>query len=570
MKPVVSPVKPDASERGIVLVAALLFVLLASVLVLMMMVSATGERTQSSNTQTARLSLYAADAGVRAQQQLLANLAKAKLDSCYAAWVAAGSQTSQPIISNPSGLFPTGTLTGANAATSANPAFSANASVSFSDAGVGSASQTYNYMFTITSSGAQSTTGQRSVQSTGSLRISATRGSFSDYLVLTDQFKMANNGTVWFTSSDQFDGRIHTNDGFKFAFQPVFQDRVTQGGANATFYNNGGSPVVANADNNGTIDTPEFYGGYLRSQPTITLPTNANDPQSAAMGLTPNGTAPSSSQINTLLTGSATGTPVNKGYLITNNTPNPLSATTVTGGIYIYGSANRVKMWADTTIDHQFYQISCPPNFTSIEVDPVANQTKVWDKLGMGGPPDHIYSGQPNGVIFDSGSIGSLVGPDRDASTGSVPPSLAINQKVLIAATSDIVIQGDLTDDQYDNKTNVLGLFSSGGAVRIGNSAPDNLNVDAFVMACGTTNGEFTVDNWNSGSPRGVMNLRGGVASMFYGAFYTWDVNGNPVTGYTRNFHYDRRGLIPPVYPTVPNSLQPDTPSARTIAWKEL
>jgi len=381
--------------------------------------------------------------------------------------------------------------------------------------------------------------------------------------VLTDQFKMANNGTVWFTSSDQFDGRLHTNDGFKFAFQPVFQDRVTQGGANATFYNNGGTPVVANADNNGTIDTPEFYGGYQRSQPTITLPTDANDPQSVALGLTPNGTAPSSSTINQVLTGSSTGTPVNKGYLINNG-------TAVTGGIYIYGSAQRVKMWADTTIDHQFYQISCPPNFISIEVDPVGNQTKVWNKLGTGGSPDNTYTGVPNGVMFGGGSIGSLVGPDRDLITFTVPPALAINQRVLIAATSDIVIQGDLTDDQYDSKTNVLGLFSAGGAVRIGNVAPDNLNVDAFVMACGTTNGEFTVDNWNSGGVRGVMNLRGGVVSKFYGAFYTWDVNGNPVTGYTRNFHYDRRGLIPPVYPTVPNSLQPDIPSARTIAWKEL
>src|ERR1041385_9500366 len=149
MSLVAPPVRSCARERGIVLVAALLFVLLASVLILALMLTTTGERTQSSNTQTARLSLYAADAGVRAQQQLLANFATAKLDSGFAAWQAAGSQPLQPIISNPQGLFPTGTLGGANAATSANPAFTANASISFADAGVGAASQTYNYMFTI-------------------------------------------------------------------------------------------------------------------------------------------------------------------------------------------------------------------------------------------------------------------------------------------------------------------------------------------------------------------------------------------------------------------------------------
>jgi Tfp pilus assembly protein PilX len=546
-------------------VAALLFVLLASVLVLALMVTTTGERTQSSNTQTARLALYAADAGVRAQQQLLANFAKAKLDSCFAAWQAAGSQASQPIVNNPATLFPLGTLAGTNAATSTNPAFTASASISFADAGVGTASQAYNYMFTIRSDGAQSSTGQRRVQSTGALRISATRGSFSDYLVLTNQFRMANNGTVWFTSADVLDGRVHTNDGFNFAFHPVFQDRVTQGAPNASFYNNGGSPVVVDANNNGTIDTPDFFGGYLRNQATVTLPTNANDPQSAALGLTPNGTAPSTGQINTALTGIATGTPANRGYLIHNG-------SAVSGGIYIQGTANRVKMWADTTTDRQYYQVSVPPIFISVEVDKAANVTREWDSPSMSGSPDHVYTGVPNGVVYASGGINNLTGPDRDIVTGSVPPALAINQRALIASSGDIVIQGDLTCDLFDNATNVLGIFSAGGAVRIGNSAPDNLNVDAFVMACGGTNGEFAVDNWNSGSPRGAMSLRGGVVSSYYGAFYTWDVNGNPVTGYTRNFHYDRRGLIPPFYPTTPaaNSFQPDIPTARTIAWKEL
>jgi Tfp pilus assembly protein PilX len=51
------PVSPRASERGIVLVASLLFVLLTSVLVLVLMNTTTGERTQSSNVQTAKLAL---------------------------------------------------------------------------------------------------------------------------------------------------------------------------------------------------------------------------------------------------------------------------------------------------------------------------------------------------------------------------------------------------------------------------------------------------------------------------------------------------------------------------------
>src|SRR2546427_3099059 len=169
-------------------------------------------------------------------------------------------------------------------------------------------------------------------------------------------YRRASTGAVWFTSSDRLHGRVHANERFKVAFHPVFQDRVTQGAASATFYNNGGSPVIADANNNGSIDAPDFFGGYLRSQATVTLPTNANDPQSAALGLTPNGTAPTSSQINTVLTGSATGTPANGGYVIN-------SGAAVTGGIYIQGNANRVKVGADTTTDRQYYQVSVPPNF---------------------------------------------------------------------------------------------------------------------------------------------------------------------------------------------------------------
>jgi len=65
------------------------------------------------------------------------------------------------------------------------------------------------------------------------------------------------------------------------------------------------------------------------------------------------------------------------------------------------------------------------------------------------------------------------------------------------------------------------------------------------------------------------MNLRGGVVSKFYGAFYTADANGNPITGFSRSFHYDRRGLIPPMYPSN-GVFKTDVPTARTIAWKEI
>jgi hypothetical protein len=119
----------------------------------------------------------------------------------------------------------------------------------------------------------------------------------------------------------------------------------------------------------------------------------------------------------------------------------------------------------------------------------------------------------------------------------------------------------------------VLGIYSDQGNVRVGTSAPNDMYLDAYVMAVGGMNpgdGAFTVDNYSSGSPRGTFHLRGGMITQYYGAFYTFASNGTLKTGYARDFKYDRRGLVPPYFPTTPLFAQTNLPSARTLAWKEL
>ena len=546
-------------ERGIVLAAALLFMMLSSVLVLAFMSTTTGERAQSSNVQTAKMALYAADAGVRAQQQILANMAQSKLDSCLTAWTNAGA--SGNIVRNPQALFPAGTLNVSSSATSSNPSYAATASITFSNADIADTAQTYNYLFSITSTGTVRSTGRRSVQSQGLLRVSASRGSFADYLLFMDQFVMPDGTSIWFTSTGNFDGRVHTNTSFKYAFKPTFQDQVTQVSSTATFYNNG-SPVTLNAANNGTVDVPNFFGGSLRGQSSVPLPTNSYNQQAAALGLNlAAGVAPTNAQINTALGLSGSSTPSSDIYL-------PHTGNTLTGGLYVQGTVDALRMWADTLVNKQYYQFTQGSKQRTIEVDPVNNTTKVWNSTSTSGTPAQSYSGTPpNGVLYTNGTIASLMGPDR-GSNGYVNAAVAENTKLLITASSDIVINGDLTCDSYNSKNNVLGLFSSSGSVRIGSSAPSNLNVDAFVMASGSS-GQFAVDNYATGSPRGSMNLRGGVVAKYYGAFGTFNSTGATQTGYNRNWHYDRRGLIPPYYPTT-QRFDADIPSARTMAWKEI
>jgi hypothetical protein len=164
-----------------------------------------------------------------------------------------------------------------------------------------------------------------------------------------------------------------------------------------------------------------------------------------------------------------------------------------------------------------------------------------------------------------------LRGPDRVS--GMPPPALLDGQQMLVAAQGDIIIQRDITMDNYQDGSAVLGLYSQNGNVRVGTSCPDNMYLDAYVMALGGGSngvGQFTVDNWDSGSARGTFHLRGGMVAQYYGAFYSFNSSGVLQTGYARDFRYDHRGFAPPYFPTTTLYAQTDRPSARTLAWKEL
>jgi len=568
------PVPTSHDERGIALVAAVLVVLLTSLLIAAFMTTTTGERALSSNVQTAKVSLYAADAGVRTVEQDLSNKAQAKYDSCVTAWNNAGS--SGQIITSPSTLFPSGTL---SAQTSSTPNFSSTGSIAFSEDTVLATKQTYYYNYTVQSSGTVASTGTRRVQAQGVIQLSAARGSFADYLMFMNVQQMSDGSDIWFTSNTSFDGRVHTNDIFHFAFKPTFQDLVTSVSPNAVFFNNG-NQLTLNANNNGSTDAPNFYNGFQRNQPSVAMPTNTWNQQEAAIGSPSVTTNPTTSAINTALGVSGSSTP-NGIYVVSTagNVTTTGATGTMTGGIYVQGDLTQATMWADTVANRQWYQLSQGSTYKTIMVDATAGQTKVWNSQYTTGTPNLVATGVPLGIMYVNGGINDLTGPNR--SNGNVLPAVAEGTKLFITAAKDIVIQGDVTLDSYNNNDNVLGLMSGYGGIRIGTSAPADVNVDAFIMAAATTSsflsgwssnypGQFAVDSYDSGSPRGTMHLRGGVITQYYGAFGTFDSNsGNMVSGYARDFHYDRRGLIPPYFPQTTRFVT-TAPVARTLAWKEI
>ena len=205
-----------------------------------------------------------------------------------------------------------------------------------------------------------------------------------------------------------------------------------------------------------------------------------------------------------------------------------------------------------------------------------------------------------NGVIYGNGGIASLRGPARvpagSTNPNDAPPALASFAGVTVVSNNDIRITGDLkyTDNPCDGvlsrnsngtinvpncssdplaQKNVLGIYSSGGAVRIGaGNSNSSLNVPTDVQIHATIMADETVEveNYTSVScSLGTAYILGGVIQRQYGAFGRFSsASGACTSGLGRSFTYDQRmlnGLAPPFFPTT--SMTNLMPSRQVIQY---
>jgi hypothetical protein len=378
---------------------------------------------------------------------------------------------------------------------------------------------------------------------------------FAKYALFTFHHKTSSGVTVWFTANTNFFGPVHTNERFSFANNPSghFTEEVTQSHSTARFYNSGSS-ILLDADANGTEDVPTFDNGFLRSQDTIPLPAaiSQTELRDAALGdmSVPGASSP--------------------GVYV------PETAGTLTGGIYLNGNSGQssdnpsVAMSVDGsnnavyTITQHIHPVD---HTTVITVNNAANTTTVI-RDGV----STTYNGKPDGTTHEGTII--YANDDINALSGTVQQ----DTQITVSGERDIVISGNVMYQGYGTTpnlnasgyNNLMGILSWGGNVRIGASAPDNVNVHAVVMA---PHGVFTVDNYDSGSARGIATLLGGVISDYYGAFGTFSGSSGMQTGYGRNFVYDNRvlsGMAPPYFPYM-DRFTIDSPSelARKMIWHE-
>jgi hypothetical protein len=220
---------------------------------------------------------------------------------------------------------------------------------------------------------------------------------------------------------------------------------------------------------------------------------------------------------------------------------------------------------------------------TTITVDQTNNQTTVSTKKTSSGgtvtTTSTTYAGQPNGMIYTSGSVAALGGRTQSSSsscpsdstdlgqnsnnTNLVGSCIQSNTGMTVAAGGDININENLRYqmEPASNGTqpnNILGIFSAGGNVNI-NQAPTNLETDAFLMS-GT--GMIQVNNYDTISP-GTWTLLGGKIAYYAGFIGTFRSCTNPpsnlcaVSGYSNAITFDSRtinnGIVPPFFPVAGN-----------------
>jgi hypothetical protein len=140
-----------------------------------------------------------------------------------------------------------------------------------------------------------------------------------------------------------------------------------------------------------------------------------------------------------------------------------------------------------------------------------------------------------------------------------------VTGRLTIASENDMTVGGNITYTTdpvaHPTSTDALGLLSYDD-IYVGTSAPNNLTIDAAIMATGASSaanspGSFGVNNYNSGSPRGNLNVYGGIVQEVRAPVATVN-NGSVVTGYSKNYSYDPRFINtpPPYYPTVSGVLK--------------
>jgi hypothetical protein len=454
------------------------------------------------------------------------------------------------------------------------------------------------YTYTITSDGQAPPRARRRITLSGDFSIRIRRQNIAEFVFFSHVNTSPSGGALWFPSMESYDGPVHTNGEFRFAYFPKFGSpdpnaECSPSGATTTpltsvstyawFFNNG-SPRRLQANENVVSGvrrdapvlpdcTPTTYSddndnppsSFTRGAAAVTYPSNPYSQKGAAVGRDPLNVSPVTNlqirQAIPELVDDDSPVPAGIYVPVTDADGNTLSdgGEPMAGGVYVQGNLNSLTLSIDGS-GNAAYTLVQGTQTVTVTVNRNSGQTTV-SNTAWASPQTRVFAGVPKGwqslpnenaaIIYVEGAILSLGGTLEEKEQTTIVASGRIDITNHIRYEDPPIVA-----DPNDNPLNVLGLYSPNNDIRIATSAPNNLDLHAVVLVGNTGDGynsSFSVVNYNTGSPRGDIRLIGGLIQEYVGATGVMNMAGQILSGYGSIFAYDRRmsrGTSPPYYPT--------------------
>jgi hypothetical protein len=460
----------------------------------------------------------------------------------------------------------------------------------------------FYYAYSIVSDGRLSPQFRRRVTLEHDFSVRVALQTFARYSLFTHVHTTPAGGDIWFTNQTSFDGPVHTNGEFRFAFFPKFGTPDSQTPCNESRvaatsltsvsryanFNNNGSPRRLQANENVVSgrrrdapvlpdctpadvadDNNNAAANFTRGVSAIAMPTNAYSQKGVAIGRDPADLTTVSNltirQSIPELTDNSTAVPAGIYVPVVDANGNGRSddGEAMAGGIFVQGDLTSLTLsTGGGGGELAIYTLVQGSQTVTVTVDRANNTTTVTN-TAWAAPQTRTFTGVPKGwqsyqntnaaIIYVEGNINALSG------------TLEEKEQATITATGNIDITNHLryevppvVTDPTSNPLNTLGLYTSTGDIRIATSAPNDLVLHAILMAgngnTSDNHSSVNVVNYSTGSPRGIVQLIGGVIEEYYGAFGTFNSSTGAIEhGYGRDFKYDRRvqrGIAPPYFPT--------------------
>jgi Tfp pilus assembly protein PilX len=197
--------------------------------------------------------------------------------------------------------------------------------------------------------------------------------------------------------------------------------------------------------------------------------------------------------------------------------------------------------------------------------------------LKLTGNPVHIkflVDGSGNrslSVSINGGAYNTMAYPSNGVIyvQGRVQVEGKIKGQVTVGCNGDIQIMDNIvynTDPRVDpTSTDLLGLVSDQNVVMMNTTANKDTADETVMAAIMALNTSWTVESYDSGSPRGKLIVYGGIIQKQRGPVGTfYSSTGQIATGYEKDYSYDPRLMDnpPPAFPT--------TGQVEKVAWTEL